>query len=179
MGVFLSLRDEDSFHTLIIKKSVGDYVYLAAIGYEGGRTYGEFYSKLKYVENLGITGFFSNSTGSGEWEEQLLSIKFNSNNKLFETKTEELFELMDENDTKIQNQILNEISKYVYWGYDEETDQEYDDPILKEMDFSTLKKISKFNQYSSDGWNDDFLEITNSKIWTLSFHFPDIINQYL
>ena len=51
MGIFLSLREDNSFHTLIIKKSVGEYVYLVALGYEGGRTYGEFYSKLKYDEN--------------------------------------------------------------------------------------------------------------------------------
>lgn len=86
---------------------------------------------------------------------------------------------MDTNDNKIQNQILEEISEFVYWGYDEETDHEYDDPVLKEMDFNTLKKINNINQFKSDGWNDDFLEITNSKIWTLSFHFPDTVNQYL
>jgi len=171
MEIFLNLRDDDSFHTLIIKKSVGDFVYLIALGYQGGRTYGEFYSKLKYDENLGITGVYSNSTGSGEWEQKLLSTKFNSNNKFYETETEELFELMDENDTKIQNQILDKISEFVYWGYDEETNQEYDDPILKEIDFRTLKKNSIFNKYSSDGWNDDFLEITNSDFWILSFTY--------
>lgn len=171
MGIFLCLRDDDSFHTLIIKKSVGDYVYLVALGYEGGRTYGEFYSKLNYDENFDITGNYSNSTGSGEWEQKLLSLKFNQNTNLFETETEELYEFMDENDSKIQNQILNEISKYVYWGYDEETGHEYDDPILKEIDFSDLIKINELNQYKSEEWNDNFLEITNSKIWTLSFHF--------
>ena len=171
MGIFLSLRDDNSFHTLIIKKSVGEYVYLVALGYEGGRTYGEFYSKLKYDENFDITGVYSNSTGSGEWEQKLLSLKFNQNTNLFETETEELYEFMDENDSKIQNQILNEISKYVYWGYDEENDQEYYDPILKDIDFSGLIKINELNQYKSEEWNDNFLEITNSKIWTLSFHF--------
>ena len=99
MGIFLSLRDDNSFHTLIIKKSVGEYVYLVALGYEGGRTYGEFYSKLKYDENFDITGVYSNSTGSGEWEQKLLSLKFNQNTNLFETETEELYEFMDENDS--------------------------------------------------------------------------------
>lgn len=172
-GVFISLRDDNSFHTLIIKKSVGDYVYLVALGYEGGRTYGEFYSKLKYDENFGIIGVYSNSTGSGEWEQKLLSSKFNQNTNFFETETEELYEFMDENDSKIQNQILEEISEFVYWGYDEETDHEFDDPILKEIDFSGLIKIIELNQYKSDDWDDDFLEITNSKIWALSFHFSD------
>jgi hypothetical protein len=179
MGFFLNLRDDDSFHTLIIKKSVGNYSYLVALGYEGGRTYGEFYSKLKYDENFGITGVYSLSTGSGEWEQKLLSTKLNQNTNLFETEKEELYEFMDENDSKIQNQILNEISKYVYWGYDEETDQEYYDPILKDIDFSGLIKINELNQYKSEDWNYNFLEITNSMIWALSFHFPGIINKYL
>ena len=170
-GVFISLRDDNSFHTLIIKKSVGDYVYLVALGYEGGGTYGEFYSKLKYDENLGIIGVYSNSTGSGEWEQKLLSIRFNQNKKNFETETEELFEFMDKKEDKIQNQILEEISEFVYWGYDEETDYEYDDPILKEIDFNKLKKINRFNQFKSDGWSDDFLELTNSDLWNLSLRF--------
>ena len=120
------------------------------LGYEVGRTYGEFYSKLNYDENIDITGNYSNSTGSGEWEQKLLSLKFNQNTNLFETETEELYEFMDENDSKIQNQTLNEISKYVYWGYDEETGHEYDDPILKEIDFSDLIKINELNQYKSE-----------------------------
>lgn len=49
----------------------------------------------------------------------------------------------------------------------------------EDIDLNTLKKINNINQFKSDGWNDDFLEITNSKIWTLSFHFPDTVNQYL
>ena len=125
------------------------------------------------------TGFYSNSLGSGEWEEKITSVKFDSIDQRFKVQKEDLFELMDTNDNKIQNQILEEISEFVYWGYDEETDHEYDDPVLKEIDFNTLKKINNINQFKSDGWNDDFLEITNSKIWTLSFHFPDTLIQYL
>ena len=170
-GIFLSLRDDNSFHTLIIKKSAGDYVYLVALGYEGGGTYGEFYSKLKYDENFGIIGVYSNSTGSGEWEQKLLSSKFNQNTNLFETETEELHEFMDENDSKIQNQILEEISEFVYWGYDEETEEEYDEPILKDIDLNMFRKLPNSNQYKNENWNDNFLELTNSDLWNLSLRF--------
>ena len=170
-GVFISLRDDNSFHTLIIKKSAGDYVYLVALGYEGGGTYGEFYSKLKYDENFGIIGVYSNSTGSGEWEQKLLSSKFNQNTNLFETETEELYEFMDENDSKIQNQILEEISEFVYWGYDEETEEEYDEPILKDIDLNMFRKLPNSNQYKNENWNDNFLELTNSDLWNLSLRF--------
>ena len=178
-GIFLSLRDNDSFHTLIIKKSVGEYTFFCSLGYSGGGTFDEFYGKFKYNNQNVITGFYSNSLGSGEWEEKITSVKFDSIDQRFKVQKEDLFELMDTNDNKIQNQILEEISEFVYWGYDEETDHEYDDPVLKEIDFNTLKKINNINQFKSDGWNDDFLEITNSKIWTLSFHFPDTLIQYL
>lgn len=170
-GIFISLRDDNSFHTLIIKKSVGDYVYLVALGYEGGRTYGEFYSKLKYDENFGIIGVYSNSTGSGEWEQKLLSSKFNQNTNLFETETEELYEFMDENDSKIQNQILEEISEFVYWGYDEETEEEYDEPILKDIDLNMFRKLPNSNQFKNVNWNDSLLELTNSDLWNLSLRF--------
>ena len=33
---------------------------------------------------------------------------------------------MDKVDQKIQFELLNEIQKYVYHGYDEETDQEFE-----------------------------------------------------
>ena len=65
------------------------------------------------------------------------------------------------------NDILGDISPY--WDIDiyglvEENDQEYYDPILKDIDFSGLIEINELNQYKSEDWNDNFLEITNSKI---------------
>jgi len=83
---------------------------------------------------------------------------------------------MNTNDAKVQYEILEEINKFLYWGYDEKSDQDYDEPILKDIDFSTLDKVYEFNQFKSKEWNEDFLEITNSEIWFLSFHFPDIHN---
>ena len=95
MGVFLSLRDDDSFHTLIIKKSVGEYTFFCSLGYSGGGTFDEFYGKFKYNDQNVITGFYSNSLGSGEWEEKITSVKFDSIDQRFKVQKEDLFELMD------------------------------------------------------------------------------------
>ena len=77
MDVYLSLKKDESFHTLIIKKSVGDYTFLCSLGYSGGRTYDEFFGKFKYADQNLITGLYSNSLGSGEWEEKITLVKFN------------------------------------------------------------------------------------------------------
>ena len=100
-GIFLSLRDNDSFHTLIIKKSVGEYTFFCSLGYSGGGTFDEFYGKFKYNNQNVITGFYSNSLGSGEWEEKITSVKFDSIDQRFKVQKEDLFELMDTNDNKI------------------------------------------------------------------------------
>ena len=172
MGVYLSLREDGSFHTLIIKKSVGEYTFLISLGYSGGGTFDEFYGKFKYTDQNVITGFYSNSLGSGEWEEKITSVKFDSTDQRFNVQKEDLFELMDTNDNKIQFELLEEINKYLYWGYDEETEEEYDDPILKDIDFNMFRKLPNSNQYKNVKWNDNLLELTNSDLWNLSFHFP-------
>lgn len=64
IAVYLSLRNDKTFHTIIIKKEIKEFTYMAAVGYAGGQVYGEFYAKLKYDDNHNITGLFSNSTGS-------------------------------------------------------------------------------------------------------------------
>ncbi|MDC1391758.1 hypothetical protein N8334_00245 [Flavobacteriaceae bacterium] len=178
-GVYLSLREDGSFHTLIIKKSVGDYVFFVVLGYEGGRTYGEFFSKLKYHEKYGITGVYSLSTGSGEWEQKIRSTKIYKNKKQYDFQREELFEFMDDNDSKVQHEILDEISEFLHWGYDEETDEEYEEPILKKIDLSKFKKLPNSNHYVNEEWDDKFLEITNSDLWSLSLRFPFKKNLYL
>ena len=84
-GIYLSLREDESFHTIIIKKQIGDFTYLAAVGYAGGREYGEFYGKFwsepDAVGQVHAVGYFSGSTGSGEWETKLTALKFNNDTK--------------------------------------------------------------------------------------------------
>ena len=54
MKKYISLRKVDkSFHTIIIKKKVGEFTYIAALGDDGSGVYEEFYAKLKnnlYIE---------------------------------------------------------------------------------------------------------------------------------
>ena len=86
---------------------------------------------------------------------------------------------MDKDDQKIQFELLNEINKYVYHGYDEETDQEFEYPVLKDLDFSVFKKFENSDAYYNGEWNDEFLEITVSDLWGLSISFPNVIENYL
>ena len=45
--IYINLRDDKSFHTIIIKKKIKEFTYLASIGYAGGGVYEEFFGKLK------------------------------------------------------------------------------------------------------------------------------------
>ena len=56
-AVYLSLRNDKTFHTIIIKKEIKEFTYIAAIGYAGGQVYGEFYAKLKYDDDHNSTEF--------------------------------------------------------------------------------------------------------------------------
>ena len=35
-AIYISLREDESFHTIIIKKVIGKFTYMAAVGYAGG-----------------------------------------------------------------------------------------------------------------------------------------------
>ena len=140
-GIYISLRDDETFHTIIIKKVIKEFTYIAAIGYAGGQVYGEFYAKLSYDDNHNITGLFSNSTGSGLWDYKLTALKFNSDRELFDTETEYLEEFMNSEDEKIQWDLIKEYRKYIYYGYDEETDVEYEYPEAKPIDTSIFTEF--------------------------------------
>lgn len=179
IGVYLSLRQDDSFHTLMIKKEIDDNVYFVVVGYSGGGVYSEFYSKLKYNNDLEITGFLSQSIGSREWEEEILSLDFDKKKEQFNLQTRAFYELMNDTDTIIQNEMSNFIKKYIYYLYDEETNKDYEQPILKNIDLSEFQKNPNSNQFSNKEWNDSFLELTISNYWGLSLSFPQIIYNYL
>lgn len=180
MGVYLSLLDNKSFHTIILKKRIGDFTYLSAIGYEGGGVYGEFYGKFWYEkETNSFTGLYSRSTGSLFWETKLISLDFNDKSNRFDSETINFEKFMESDDEKIQYQIFEELKKYIYYGYDEETDKEYQYPKIKSIDLTILKEFeSDPGNYCSINWNNEYLEITNSDIWGLSLSFPHIIDLY-
>jgi hypothetical protein len=178
-SVYLSLKSDNSLHTLILKKKVENYVFLVSIGYGGGRTFGEFFSKLRYDNQNGIIGLFSYSCGSEEWEKKILSVKYDKMKEKLNVQKEDLFELMDIIDKRVQNEMLKEIKNIVYWGYDVETNEEYDDPILKNIEFSKFKNLSNSDHYVNEEWNDEFLEITNTDVWLQSIRFPKTPNHKL
>ena len=171
MEVFICLTEENVFHTLIIQAKVSNQMFVAALGYAGGRTYAEFFGKFEIHKVKGITGLYSYSNGSGEWEHKIQSSKFDSRNNTLKLYQKEVYQLMDEKDTKLQNKILSKMSEYIYWGYDQESNQEYENPILKDSCLIKLNQIFNTNQYRSDGWSYDYMKITQSQIWPLFFSF--------
>ena len=178
-AVYINLNEDETFHTIIIKKKFNEFTYMAALGYSGGGVFDEFYAKTKYSDELGLTGFYSRANGSGEWENKLLSLKFSDDTERFINESEDLYDFMDQDDQKIQFELLNEIQKYVYYGYDEETDQEYEYPVIKDLDFSVFNKFDNSDSYYNEDWNDEFLEVTVSDLWGLSISFPHVIDNYL
>src|SRR6056300_1662198 len=113
-AIYLGLREDKSFHTIIIKKEINDYIYLAAVGYAGGQVYEEFYGKFSMgsEERDHISGFYSWSTGSGLWDNKLSSLKFNNESEKFDSEIEDFQEFMDSEDEKIQWNFISEIGNY-------------------------------------------------------------------
>jgi len=188
---YISLREDKSFHTIIIKKKIKEFTYLAAIGYAGGGVYEEFFGKLKYnkvstnksIPSTGIIGLWTDSLGLEEWQEKINDVIINKDSERFEAQIEDLYEFMDSDDTKIQIMLTEEIRNFIYVWYDEETSTDYETPILKEIDFSSLgfleyEEPSAGYIFSNEGWDNDFMEITISNIWRMSHHFPSIIKDY-
>ena len=181
-SVYLVLRENKTFHTIIIKKKVNDYTYVSAVGYAGGQVYGDFYGKFSKGprESNYFTGLYSWSNGSGLWDNKLTSLKFNNESKRFDTEIDDFHEFMDKEDEKIQLDLLDELSKYIKYGYDEETDTEYEYPESKTIDESIFSEFEDSpGQYCNENWGDEWLKITCSSIWGLSFSFPNVINNYL
>lgn len=191
-AVYIHLREDKSFHSIIIKKKIKEYTYLAAIGYAGGRVYEEFFGKLKYeqvttdenIPSTGITGFWTDSLGLDQWTEKINDVLVNEDTKRFEAQVEDFYEFMEPDDVKIQIMLSEEIKKFIYVWYDEETETEYEYPILKEIDLSSLgfteyEEAGNREIWSNEDWDNDFMEITLSEIWRMSLHFPSMIDEYL
>ena len=87
---------------------------------------------------------------------------------------------MEKEDEKIQYGLIDELKKYIYSGYDEETDMEYEYPEAKQVNTSIFNEFEDSpGTYRNADWDDQWLEITNLKIWGLSISFPHVIDYYL
>lgn len=191
-NIYLSINEDKTFNAIIIKKKIKEYTYLAALGYAGGGVFEEFFGKLKYnqtttdpdVASVGIVGFWTDSLGSDEWQEKIHDVLVNQESETFEAQVEDLYDFMDPSDANTQMQMAEEIKKFIYVWYDEETDTEYETPVLKEIDLSGLgfeeyEEESSGEIWSNEEWDNDFMEITTTSIWRLSHHFPSMIDDYL
>ena len=84
-ATYINLREDKSFHTIILMKKIKEFTYVAALGYAGGGVYEEFFGKLKYdqvttdpdVASVGIVGFWTDSLGSDEWQEKINDVLVN------------------------------------------------------------------------------------------------------
>ena len=191
-NIYLSINEDKTFNAIIIKKKINEYTYLAALGYAGGRVYEEFFGKLKYdqvttdpdIASVGIVGFWTDSLGSDEWQEKINDVLVNEESEIFEAQVEDLYDFMDPSDANIQVMMAGEIRKFIYVWYDEETETEYEFPVLKEIDLSALglEEYEEENDreiWSNEDWDNDFMEITTTSIWRISHHFPSMIDEYL
>ena len=134
--------------------------------------------------SVGIVGFWTDSLGSDEWQEKINDVLVNEESEIFEAQVDDLYDFMDSNDAKIQFMMSEEIKKFIYVWYDEETDTEYEIPALKDINFSVQGLLENDETdsgyiYNNEDWDTDFMEITSTSIWRISHHFPSMINDYL
>ena len=179
-GIYLSLKTDSVFHTLIIKKSIGNFIYISAVGYAGGGEYEEFFGKFNKNRANSPVGLYSRSTGSGIWDGKLTSFEFNEDSKRYDLEVNKFIDIpMDAKDEEIMGNLLEEICKYIYFGYDRETDEEYEYPKAKPVDTSIFTKFDTNPlHYHNKHWDDEWLEVTLTEIWGLSTSFPDVIGYY-
>ena len=71
VGIYIGLRKDFSFHTIILKKKIGRFTFFLSIGYAGGRVYDEFQINTFSLNKIPKT-------------EMVLTLN-NQNDSLFET----------------------------------------------------------------------------------------------
>ena len=143
----------NSLHTVIVKKTINNYVYISAIGYGGGGVFEEFCGKFIYDDDKeGFIGLFSLYHDPEEWEK-------NS----FESEIiNEPFELISDGDKAIINQITDEIwNEYLIYDEDSETRIIRENYINKMTDEIT----------NSDDWDTDVVDLVSNSFWWLTLSF--------
>ena len=138
--------------------------------------------ELEVEIKVGMVGFWTDSLGSDEWQEKINDVLVNEESEIFEAQVEDLYDFMDPSDANIQVMMAEEIRKFIYVWYDEETETEYEFPVLKEIDLSALG-LEEYEEegdreiWSNEDWDNDFMEITTTSIWRISHHFPSMIDE--
>lgn len=172
-GVYIKLNEDLSFNSIIHKLKKNNHIYITAIGYAGGGCFEEFFAKLSDTTKISDSvGFYSPYVNSDEWEKEIIKISFDKKDQKFIVETDELYESFEDLDYDIQYDIHEELKKYIKWGYDEETDQDLDYPILKSFDLEKLNKLDDIHVYYNNEWSQEFMEISLTDLWGLSLMFP-------
>ena len=143
----------NSLHTVIVKKTINNYVYISAIGYGGGGVFEEFCGKFIYDDDKeGFIGLFSLYHDPEEWEK-------NS----FESEIiNEPFELISDGDKAIINQMTDEIwNEYLIYDEDSETRIIRENYIIKMTD----------EIVNSDDWDTDVVDLVSNSFWWLTLSF--------
>ena len=143
----------NSLHTVIVKKTINNYVYISAIGYGGGGVFEEFCGKFIYDDDKeGFIGLFSLYHDPEEWEK-------NS----FESEIiNEPFELISDGDKAIINQMTDEIwNEYLIYDEHSETRIIRENYIIKMTD----------EIVNSDDWDTDVVDLVSNSFWWLTLSF--------
>jgi hypothetical protein len=137
---------------IILSKSADDYLYVVAIGYEGGGVWGEIIAKISTTDNWNTSkGVFTNYIYDKNW-------KYEYNGE----KCEEFNEAINEIDSEILKQLEEELfSKYVY--YDDNDDEVADIPLFNK-EFKAALKAKTFDSTRSTSIYKNL-----SKHWGLSY----------
>ena len=89
IALYLSVTEEGLFHSLIAKSRDGEWSFIAALGYEGGGEFAEFYGKFGLNSEGSVIGQYSSSLGSGEWEKKILDMTLIRSEKRFQINFED------------------------------------------------------------------------------------------
>lgn len=107
-------------------------------------------------------------------------MNFNADTERFDLATEALYELMESDEMTMQSQLLEILGSILYWGYDEDTGQEYEYPSIKAIgEVGLVEMEGAHGVFTNADWNDEWLEVTCSDVWGLSLSFPHVTEAYL
>lgn len=110
----------------------------------------------------------------------MLGMNFNADMERFDLATEALYELMESDEMTMQSQLLEILGSILYWGYDEDTGQEYEYPSIKAIgEVGLVEMEGAHGVFTNADWNDEWLEVTCSDVWGLSLSFPHVTEAYL
>lgn len=177
LALYLSVTEEGLFHSLIAKSRDGEWSFIAALGYEGGGEFAEFYGKFGQNSEGSVIGQYSSSLGSGEWEKKILDMTLIRGEKRFQINFEDLYEFMSPLELKIQSFFLEALENVVSLESTREFGLNGDRPKIKGIDMNIFREGGA-GVFVSQSWTMEWLEVSLTEAWPLSLHFPGVADLY-